>query len=39
MGGEISVESSGVPGKGSTFNFTLPLPTPEQALDSNRDQK
>jgi signal transduction histidine kinase len=38
MGGEISVESSGVPGKGSTFNFTLPLPTPEQALDGNRDQ-
>jgi signal transduction histidine kinase len=34
MGGEISVESSGVPGEGSTFSFTLPLPIG----DANRDQ-
>jgi signal transduction histidine kinase len=34
MGGEIGVESSGVPGEGSTFSFTLPLP----ALDANRDE-
>jgi signal transduction histidine kinase len=38
MGGEIGVESSGVPGNGSTFNFTLPRPTPEQALDGDPDQ-
>jgi signal transduction histidine kinase len=28
MGGRIWVESSGVPGEGSTFSFTLPLPAP-----------
>jgi len=31
MGGRIWVESAGVPGEGSTFTFTLPLPAPEQA--------
>jgi signal transduction histidine kinase len=31
MGGRIWVESAGVPGEGSTFNFTLPLPAPEHA--------
>jgi signal transduction histidine kinase len=34
MGGEIGLESSGVPGEGSTFSFTLPLPV----VDANRDQ-
>ena len=38
MGGAIGVESSGVPGEGSTFSFTLPLPSPEQALDGSLDQ-
>ncbi len=28
MGGHIWVESTGVPGEGSTFTFTLPLGTP-----------
>jgi signal transduction histidine kinase len=31
MGGRIWVESAGVPGEGSTFSFTLPLPAPECA--------
>jgi signal transduction histidine kinase len=31
MGGHIWVESSGVPGEGSTFTFTLPIPVPEVA--------
>jgi hypothetical protein len=41
MGGEIGVESSGVPGEGSTFSFTLPFPAldaPEQAPNDNHDQ-
>ena len=41
MGGEIGVESSGVPGEGSTFSFTLPFPAPdapEQAPNGNHDQ-
>jgi signal transduction histidine kinase len=38
MGGEIGVESSGVPGEGSTFSFTLPLPAPEHSLDGDRNQ-
>jgi signal transduction histidine kinase len=41
MGGEIGVESSGVPGEGSTFSFTLPVPGPdalEQAPNDSHDQ-
>jgi signal transduction histidine kinase len=30
MGGRIWVESTGVPGEGSTFSFTLPVPVPER---------
>jgi signal transduction histidine kinase len=41
MGGEIGVESSGIPGQGSSFNFTLPFPAPdaaEQASNGSHDQ-
>ncbi|HET8905535.1 MAG TPA: ATP-binding protein, partial [Ktedonobacterales bacterium] len=29
MGGSIGVESSGVPGEGATFSFTVPISLPE----------
>ena len=29
LGGQVGVESAGVPGQGSTFWFTLPVPPPE----------
>src|SRR5258706_12484548 len=32
MGGRIWVESSGVPGEGSTFSFLLPASPPEAVL-------
>ncbi len=32
MGGRIWVESTGVPGEGATFSFTLPLPMPEYVV-------
>jgi two-component system, chemotaxis family, CheB/CheR fusion protein len=34
MGGTIHVESTGIPGKGSAFIFTLPTPTKAQTTPS-----
>ena len=36
MGGRIWVESSGIPGEGSTFSFTLPQVTPEAQIERSR---
>ena len=32
MGGQIWIESSGVPGEGTVFNFTLPFSTPKEPI-------